>query len=179
MPASAARLPLLICAFSAVAGCGGASEGPRSVTAVAPAVVQPSAGPPGTRGDAAQPVRAVTEVARRYYAALGALRRRMRAAPLARLMAPGCTCRAQVRAVRRALRRGQRYTDRVHVLTLVPHLDSPGLADVFVSYDVTDGGLVDRRGHRIGLATTVRGLHRELMLRRVSGRWLIEQVLAV
>jgi hypothetical protein len=121
----------------------------------------------------------VRRVARRYYAALDGLRLRMRIAPLAAVMAPNCPCRAQIQAVEAAVRRGERYTDRVRLLTLVPHLDRPDLADVVVSVDVTRAGIVDARGRRIGRVTTAHGVHRELMLRRIAGRWLIERVVAV
>lgn len=179
MPAPALLLALLACALPAVTGCG-SRPGPHRVATIAAVVVEPSTGSASAAGNRTNPdLAAVRQVARRYYVLLGGLRRRMRAAPLAQLMTPGCPCRDQARAVRRAARRGEHYTDRVHLQTLVAHLDRTDVADVFVSYDVIDGGLIDAHGHRVGTATTVRGVHRELMLRRIGGRWLIERVLAV
>jgi hypothetical protein len=65
------------------------------------------------------------------------------------------------------------------VIRLVAHLDRSDLVDVVVSIDVVHAGRLDRSGRRIGRARTVRNLHRELMLRRVGGRWLIDRVIAV
>ncbi len=167
-------------ALAAAAGCGGAGPGAQPAPGPVGAVVAPSAGAGNPPGDSHRAtLAAVSRVAKRYYAALDHLRVRMDPAPVAALIAPDCPCRAQVRAIEAAIRRGERYTDRVRVRTLLPHLDQADRADVVVSVDVRRGGLLDAAGRRIGAATTTYGVHRELMLRRIGRRWLIERVVAV
>jgi hypothetical protein len=150
----------------------------RRLPALRPAELTSSAlAPAPTAPSGALP--AATAVVRRYYSLLDGLRRQMRAAPLAGLMTADCPCRAQVRAVRAAIGRGERYTDRVRVIRLVPHLDRADLVDVFVTLDVRRGGLLDPSGRRSTPMTTARDLHRELLLRRIGGHWLIARVIAV
>lgn len=166
-------------ALSTVAACGGGHGAPPAeLAALRPAVIVASAA--ATTAADSQPVLdEVSDVVREYYGALDRLRSGTGTRRLARLVARDCPCRAQLRAVRAAARRGERYTDRVRVRTLVAHVDGADLADVVVSLDVDSGGLVDAAGHRIGTASSLRGVHRELMLRRIDGRWLVEQVIAV
>lgn len=175
VPAAAASLTL---ALATVAGCGSRGPQPPPLPRLPSLEVAASGAAVGAAG--ADPARtAAVRVVRRYYAALDGLRRRMRTGPLARLLAADCPCRAQLRAIRTAIRRGEHYTDQVHVWRLVPHVDGPDLVDVVVSFDVRRGGLVDRAGHRIRPPVVRRDLHRELVVRRVAGRWLIAQVIAV
>jgi hypothetical protein len=163
-----------------VGACGVRDRVPAGELArLRPPILVGSAAVAAPSGGTRRVTDAVSRVARQYYQALDNLRHGMRAAPLARLLAPGCPCRAQVRAVRAAARHGERYTDRVRLLTLVAHVDGPDLADAVVSLDIDHAGLVDAAGHRIGVATTLHGVHRELMLRLSGGRWLIERVIAV
>ena len=179
MPISTlATLAALAVALTATAGCGrGGREDASRLPALRPAELTRSA-PPAGATDSAGSLAAARGVVRRYYAALDGLRIRMRAAPLARLMTPDCPCRAQVDAVRSALRRDERYTDRVRVIRLVAHLDRPGLIDVVVTLDVAHAGLAGPAG-RVTAPTTVHNLHRELLLRRIGNRWLVERVIAV
>lgn len=138
------------------------------------ASVPPSAGP----GREAA-LSSAGQVVRGYFDALDGLRHGMRVAPLARVLTADCPCRAQVRAVRAARRRGDRYTDRVRVTSLVAHLDRADLVDVVVSLDISRAGLMDASGHRRTPVTTLRNLHRELLLRRIDDHWLISRVIAV
>ena len=173
-----ALLAALTLALIAGAGCGGTrSPEARGLPELRPALASRSAGPADTGSDAA--LAAARTVVRRYYTALDGLRRRMQPGPLARLLTADCPCRAQVRAIRTASRRGARYTDHVHVIRLVAHLDRPDLVDVVVSLDVSRAGLVDAGGNRPRSTTTVRNLHRELLLRRIGDRWLIDRVIEV
>lgn len=161
-----------------VAGCAGPRRaGPARLPTLAPAVVTDSSPPASPRSTRA--IGLATDVVRRYYLALDELRRQMRASRLERLLAPDCPCRAQLRAIRAAGELGERYTDRIRIIATLPHLDRSDLVDVFVSFDVDQGGLVDRLGHRIGRVTNARNVHRELVVRRLAGTWLIERVLAV
>jgi hypothetical protein len=162
---------------AAACGPGDTGEVPR-LPVLQPAQLTSSAvdsAPPGS----ATALAAARGVVRRYYAALDGLRRRMRVAPLARLMTADCPCRAQLRAVRSAMSRGDRYTDRVRVLRLVAHLDRPDLVDVVVTLDVTRAGLVGPEGRRRQPVTAAHNLHRELLLRSTGGTWQIAQVIAV
>lgn len=140
--------------------------GPRAI------VVAPSEAP----GDPRRAQLAVTQVARRYYAALDDLRNRMDPLPLSHLLAPDCPCRRQLGAIRAAARRGERYTDRIRVRSVIPHRDGPAVADAVVTFDVAHGGLADHAGHRLGHTVSVRGLRRELVFGLVGERWLIERV---
>jgi hypothetical protein len=128
----------------------------------------------GAAGD----LRQVTTVVRRFFRALDRLRRSMSTGPLAALMTADCPCRALLRAIRSARRRGERYADHVRLVALVPHLDAPDRADAVVSYDVDHGGLVTASGRQVAPLRNVFGVHRLLMLRRTGGRWLIDRMVA-
>lgn len=166
--------------LSAGSACGpGPVAALRPLPALSPAELTGSAEPAPGPNAAAAAVHSAEAVVRRYYAALDGLRRRMRPGPLAALLARTCPCRAQVRAVRTAMRRGERYTDRIRVVALVAHLDRPDLVDVVVTYDVHHGGLVDRAGDPLTAPTTIRNIHRELEVGARAGRWQIRQVIVV
>jgi hypothetical protein len=171
-PAAAAALTVVLLAAP---GCGGSSGEARSLPALQPADVITST-PPARASSALTAARGTV---RRYYAAIDDLRRRMRPAPLARLLTADGPGRAQVRAIRAAAGRGERYTDRIRVTSLLAHLDRADLADVVVSFDVSHAGLVDRAGRRLRPATAMRNVHREVLLHRVGRRWLIAAVLPV
>jgi hypothetical protein len=167
----------LAVALFAAPGCGRDAGPPAPDLPALPKVAVVTSGAPVSVRRGAEA--AAVAVVRRYYAALDRLRSRMRAAPLARLLTADCPCRAQVRAIRAARRRGEQFTDRVRVIRLVAHLDRPDLVDVVVSIDVVDAGRLDHAGHQVGPVRTVRNLHRELLLRRVGARWLVDRVIAV
>jgi hypothetical protein len=168
-----------VLALALAAACDEAGQAAtRSLPALPPvaALSSPAPGAPAAPGQAAA---AATAVVRRYYAALNRLRRQMAAGPVADLLTAECSCRAQITAIRAAIRRGERYTDRIRVTHLVAYLDRPDLVDVAVSLDVRAGGLVDSGGRRLRAPTTLHNLHREILLRLTGGRWLIDEVLAV
>lgn len=166
-------------ALITAAGCAPSASARSAALPALDGVPIASSAEPTRGAEPTDATRGASRVVRRYYAALDGLRRRMRTAPLADLMTADCPCRAQVRTVRAAIRRGERFTDRVRLLTLLPHLDGPDLVDVVVSLDVSRAGRVDSTGRRIGSPITARNLHREVVVKRYVGRWLIARVIAV
>jgi hypothetical protein len=118
-------------------------------------------------------------VVRRYYAALDQLPSDMDPRPLAVLFAPGCACRAQLRAVRRARRRGEHYVDQVDINALVPSRDGPGSADVLADVRASRGGLVSASGQRLTSVPAKRHLRRVFRLVRRRGSWQIAAIEAV
>jgi hypothetical protein len=70
-----------------------------------------------------------------------------------------------------------RYSDDVRIETLIPHIDRPTWADVFVVATFADAGSVDSHGRPI-LARPKEGrYYRSVQLELRDGRWHIESVI--
>ena len=123
----------------------------------------------------ASPRDQVRTVVSRYFEVLNRLHLDMGYAALTRLFTPDCPCQVQVRAIRSAAARGERYDDRVRVIALRVNIDGPQVADVLADYQVLRGGLVDAAGHRL----TRNPAHRirwDFQLRRDAKVWRIARI---
>jgi len=121
---------------------------------------------------ARQQVHAVVE---RYFEVLNRLHLDMGYVAMSRLFTADCTCREQVRSIRDAAARKERYLDRVRINALRTNLDGPRTADVLADYQLVRGGLVDAAGHRL----TRNPPHRvrwDFQLRRNGGTWRIARI---
>jgi hypothetical protein len=110
-----------------------------------------------------------------YFHVLNRLHLDMGYAALSQLLMPGCPCQVQVRAIRSAASKGERYLDRVRIIALRVNLDGPRAADVLADYRLVRGGLVDAAGHRL----TRNPPHRvrwDFQLRRAAGGWRIARI---
>jgi hypothetical protein len=110
---------------------------------------------------------------------LNGLHRDMDPAGFANIFTHHCPCQEQVRAVRSAKSKGERYVDHVDIVKLTTNLDAPGYADVLAAFDARVGGLVGRHNHRVTYAAPQRGLHRDFQLVKRGHRWLIYRIVVV
>lgn len=100
----------------------------------------------------------------------------MAAGALSSLLTPACPCQAQVRAIRRAARRGEHYVDHASLNALRPSVEGPQHAFVLVNLDTGRGGLMTQDGSRVTSAGPQHGIQRVFRLVDVGGRWLISQI---
>lgn len=118
-------------------------------------------------------------VVRRYYDAVDRLPADMDPQPLAVLFVPGCPCRAQLRAVRRARVRGEHYVDQVRINALVPSRDGPATADVLADVRASRGGLVTSSGRRVTSVPAKAHVRRLFRLVHRRRGWRIAAIEAV
>lgn len=113
---------------------------------------------------------------RHYYQVFNALHRTMAAGALAAMFTQDCPCRAQVRAVRSAARRGEHYVDHATVNVMRASVQDRRHAFVLVNLDTGRGGLVRAAGRVVTSAPPRRGVQRVFRLVQVGGRWLIARI---
>lgn len=169
---------LLAMTTSTIACAHNGSSSPRSLAAVTNP--SPSAAHPSTsRQHVLPPRQGVTAAIHVYYRVANHLRQRMDATRLASLFTPGCSCQAQVRAVRRGEARGEHYIDHANLNAVRVTIEAPTLATALVDLNASTGGLVTADGTVVTSAPPRRHIERLFHLRRLRGRWLIDQIDAV
>jgi hypothetical protein len=172
---------LLACAASltmTLAACGGSSSAPKSLPTL-PSATDPaptSASPTPTATSKKAELAAAKAVVVRYFSVVNAMHIHMDAQALDALFTKDCTCQAQVRAVRRAAKRGEHYTDHASINAIRPNIDGQDLADVLVDYDTRRGGLVDSTGHRVTSTTPKKHVRWVFRLQRLAGDWRITRI---
>jgi hypothetical protein len=115
-------------------------------------------------------------VVHRYFRASNQLAHDMSPAPLGRLMARSCPCRAQIASVRAAQRRGEVFTGRATIHALRASIAGPTAATVLADYAFSRGGLVDASGHHVTVIKPRSHVHWLFALRRIGGRWKITRI---
>jgi hypothetical protein len=119
---------------------------------------------------------AVTTVVHRYFRASNRLAHTMRPAPLGRLMARSCPCRAQIASVRAARQRDEVFTGRATIHALRASIAGPTTATVLADYAFSRGGLVDSSGHYLTVIKPRSHVHWLFALHRTGGRWRITRI---
>jgi hypothetical protein len=118
----------------------------------------------------------VTAVVHRYFRASNRLAHDMSPAPLRRLMARSCPCRAQVTSVRAARRRGEVFTGRATINALRTSVTGPDTATVLADYAFSRGGLVDASGHQVSVIKARSHVQWLFGLRHLAGHWKITRI---
>lgn len=172
---------VVVSTATVLSACGGGHDRPRSLAAIP----QPLT-PAGTSAAASAPSQvsespssdqaAATTVVQRYFRASNRLAHTMSPAPLGRLMARSCPCRAQIASVRTAQQRGEVFTGRATIHALRASVTGPTTATVLADYAFSRGGLVDARGHHLTVIKPRSHVHWLFALRRIRGCWKITRI---
>jgi hypothetical protein len=153
------------------AGCSGGGSKPVSLPSISSsASPSPSATTTQTQLDA------VSAVVRSYYSLLNSSTTVANGESLAALMTAGCTCRRVATSVIDVAKKGQTYFGRNQLVSVTPSSDGPVVAEAFVEYDYTAGGIKDEHGHVLSTMPGRVGAKLNFILNLRDGHWLIAEV---
>ncbi|HEU0129460.1 MAG TPA: hypothetical protein VFQ85_00530 [Mycobacteriales bacterium] len=159
------------------AGCSH-GEKAGSLPSVSPAPVTTTAAATPSATATAGPD-AITTAVRRYFATVAEAGRTGDVAALNLLIAPRCTCRAQLEYLRREAAAGHRLTTLYTVEAVRPHDVTATTAGATVTFSTTAGSVVDRSGAVVRAIPALRHVGVELGLQRVGQTWLLARVAKV
>jgi hypothetical protein len=164
-----------------LSGCGGsdvASAGRTLPPLSSEAAPMPSSDSPPPAGHLTrhQELMAAEATVRRYFAALNELPRDMEADKLAALLTAGCGCQKQVVSTRYYARRGGRFVQHGHIVSIGGTTQSPSTVAVLVRFSATAGGVKMPNGKVVNSTPAIPDATEIFTVVRSGSTWLIDSI---